>query len=429
TRHATSKIENIDDLYSIRSLGFRGEALYSIAAIAHVTVHSKTKEQETGWEIHLRGGEDVHNRPCSFNGHGTEIEIKELFFNTPARKKFLKSNTAEVHQILNVFIPYAILHNEIRFSLAHNHKALLKVAPDSDRIGRMANVLNLNKQHLLEVAQDFPERDISVHLILSDINIKRTRRDMQFIFVNNRPVQNKAISFHMNRTYRLIMPPELYPCFAVNITIPAENVDVNIHPTKREVKIKNEQDICSILRSLCEQAVMTSGHTKQVTGYESQAASRDNSIIDHALTKSHFSEVTFDSDVPTGTRETTIDGGDYAYPRRTSVSGEKQEFFIPENDLFAAKQENLQSRLAQSRYIGSFMNKYLLFEIDRLILVVDQHAAAERITYEQLIRQMEKGTLEVQHLLSPVLIKLTPQELLIWGEAKDKLDALGLSVT
>ncbi|MCK5013319.1 MAG: DNA mismatch repair endonuclease MutL [Candidatus Omnitrophica bacterium] len=439
TRHATSKIENIDDLYSIRSLGFRGEALYSIAAIAHVTVHSKTEEQETGWGIHLRGGEDFHNRPCSFNGHGTEIEVKELFFNTPARKKFLKSNTAEVHQILNIFIPYTLLRSQTRFSLISGHKPLLKVAPALDRVSRMADVLNLNKEHLLGVARNFPERDISIHLVLGDINIKRARRDMQFIFVNDRPVQNKSMSFHMNQVYRLIMPPELYPCFALYINVPAENLDVNIHPTKREVKIKNEQDICSILRVLCEQALMTSGHTKQVARHmtssfakaseDRQETSSVQKTIDQALKGAHSSEVTFDSDVPTGTQEVTADAGDYAYPRRASLSGEKQGSFIPENDLFAAKQENLQSRLAAARYIGGFMNKFLLFEIDQSILVVDQHAAAERITYEQLIQQMEKGTLEVQHLLSPVLIKLTPQEILIWEEAKDKLDALGLSVT
>ncbi|MBN1869421.1 MAG: DNA mismatch repair endonuclease MutL [Candidatus Omnitrophica bacterium] len=437
TRHATSKIKDIGDLYSIRSLGFRGEALYSIAAIAHVTVHSKPEEQETGWGIHLRGGEDFHNRPCSFNGHGTEVTVKELFFNTPARKKFLKSNTAEIHQILNIFIPYTLLHNHIRFSLTHGHKQVLNVGPVPGRVNRMADVLNLNKQQLMEVKRDFPERDISVNLVLGDMNIKRTRRDMQFIFVNGRPVQNKAIGFHMNQVYRLIMPPETYPCFAVAINVPPENVDVNIHPTKREVKIKNEQDICAILRSLCEQALMTSGHAKQVTRHMTQGTRED---VEQALLRTHASDITFDSDVPPEAHEITTDAGpaslrptaeagDYAYPRGQSLPGGKQGFFIPKNDLFAAKKDNLQSRLEQSRYIGNFSNKYLFFEIERSILVIDQHAAAERITYEQLIRQMEKGTIEVQHLLSPVLIKLTPQEILVWEEAKDKLETLGLSVT
>ena len=440
TRHATSKIATVSDLYSIRSLGFRGEALYSIAAIAHVTVHSKTEAQDTGWSIHLRGGEDFHDRPCGFNDHGTEITVKELFFNTPARKKFLKSNTAEIHQILNVFIPYTLAHDGERFSLSHGGRVLLNIAPSFGRIKRIAGVLNLDPKHFLEVRQTFPERNVSLHLVLGDINIKRGRRDMQFIFVNNRPVQNRSIGFNMNQVYRLIMPQELYPCFAVYIDIPPENVDVNIHPTKREVKIKNEQEICSILRALCEQTLMTSGKIKQAPGFVPQGASEGQRAVDLALTGSHPSEMTFDADVPAETRETPIDAGpasafglseagDYAYPRRISASGEKKGFYVPENNLLAAKQENLQGRLTQARYVGSLMNKFLLFEIDRSMLIIDQHAAAERITYEQLILQMEKGTIEVQHLLSPVLIKLTPQEILIWEEAKDKLEALGLSVT
>jgi len=429
-RHATSKISEADDLSAIHSLGFRGEALYSIAAISHITLHSKTETQDAGWGIHLRAGENFHIRPCSFNDHGTSITVNELFFNMPARKKFLKSNTTEIHQILSTFIPYTLLHNEIRFHLTHGTKDLLKVEPSSSRIKRIADVLNIDSRHLLEIHQNFPERDVSISLILGDINIKRTRRDMQFIFVNNRPVQNKAIGFHMNQIYRLIMPPGLYPCYAVYITIPAENVDVNIHPTNREVRIKNEPDICSLLRSLSEQALMTSGQIKKVASYQTSVA--NSTDINQALMRTHPSENTFDANFPTEIQETSTRAGDYAYPRswrndQNDIRREKQEFFIPEDTLFTKSQENMQSRLEKARYIGSFINKFLLFGVDQSMLVIDQHAAAERITYEQLIRQMDNGTIEVQHLLSPILIKLTPQEILIWEDAKEKLEELGLS--
>jgi len=412
SRHATSKIASMDDLFAIRSLGFRGEALYSIAAISHVSVHSRSETQDSGWSLHLRGGEDFHMRPCSFNAHGTEISVKELFFNTPARKKFLKSNTAEMHQVLNTLIPYALLHNEVRFSLVHEEKTLLDVAPASDLTKRMAEVLNLDPKHLLETQKSFPDRRLSVHLILGDINIKRTRRDLQFIFVNGRPVQNKTIAFHINQTYRLIMPPDLYPCFAAYINVPPQEVDVNIHPTKREVKIKDEREICAVLRSLCEQTLMSSGPAKQAaSGFQGPSVYRE-----------------IEAPVPLDGQEGFFSSEDYAYPRSSDGQGSRG-FFIPENDLFAAKGEDLRSRLAASRYIGGFMNKFLLFEMNRSLFVVDQHAAAERITYERLIRQMEKGAVEVQNLLSPILVKLTPQELLVWEEAKDQLNILGLSVT
>jgi DNA mismatch repair protein MutL len=429
-RHATSKISNEDDLYAIRSLGFRGEALYSIAAVSHVTARSKTGQQDSGWSIHLRGGEHFHIRPCAFQGHGTEMTIKELFFNTPARKKFLKSNTSEIYQVLNTLIPYALQHHETRFSLTHGEKTVLDAPPSSSRIRRMADTLNLTEDHLLEVHKDFPEHNMAVRLILGDINIKRSRRDMQFIFVNNRPVQNKSVGFHLNQVYRLILMPGLYPCFAAYITVPAEDVDVNIHPSKREVKIKNEQEVCAVLRALCEQTLMSSGQIKQASGAPGHQVT-GHSVIEQAFQKTYPSGSAFDADAPAGVREPHA-AGDYAYPREPrglDTAHEQQEFFIPENSLAALKEESLRNRLKQARLIGTFMDKFLLFERGPSLLMVDQHAAAERINYEQLIRQMEKGGVEAQHLLSPVLIPLTPQETLLWDEAKDKLERLGLSTS
>jgi len=431
-RHATSKIAEADDLYNIHSLGFRGEALYSVAAIAHVTVNSKPKTQDSGWEISLRGGQDIQTKPCRFNGHGTDIHIRELFFNTPARKKFLKSNTTEIHQIIKTFIPYTLLYPDVRFTLTHGNKSLINTPAAKDKKKRMAEILNLNADHLIRVEHGFPEENIHVELILGDINLKRTRRDMQFIFVNNRPVQNKAIGFHMNQIYRLIMPPSVYPYFAVYITVAADTVDVNIHPSKREIKIKNEQNICSFLRSMSEQALMTAGPIKQADDRRAHNDPPPNHPIDYALKKSHGPDSTFDHNTDGAAEETGGSTGNYAYPqsswnRQDSFIRERQEMFIPEDSPLHSKKENLQDQLGRASYVGIFMNKFLLFELNESLLVIDQHAAAERITYEQLIRQMEKGTLEVQHLLSPILIKLMPVEMTIWEEAKDKFEELGLS--
>ena len=179
-------------------------------------------------------------RPCAIQGHGTEIEVKELFFNTPARRKFLKSDTTEIHQVLNTFIPYALFHNNIRFRLTHEGRDLVDAAPCPDLKSRVAHILHVDEKHLLTVGTG---RDLSLHidLVLGDINIKRARRDMQFIFVNGRPVNNKAIGFHLNQVYRLIMPRDLYPLFVVSLQLPAKEIDVNRHPAKREVKIKDEQ--------------------------------------------------------------------------------------------------------------------------------------------------------------------------------------------
>jgi DNA mismatch repair protein MutL len=416
-RHATSKIESADDLHNIQSLGFRGEALYSIGAIADVVLRSRTHDSAEGWEIHFRGGKKISLRPCSLPRPGTDIEVKELFFNTPARKKFLKGNTTELHQILSTFIPYTLLHNNLRFKLSHQEKDLIDAAPCGDKKSRIAHVLNLDERHILEIKQAFAEEHLFAHLILGDINIKRARRDMQFVFVNNRPVQNRSIGFHLNQIYRLILPERVSPFFAVFIEVPAEDVDVNIHPSKREVKIKDEQKICSVLRRLCEQTLMQSGQMKQA---EAQNLVPLEGIGQKTVERAFLSTPAEEA----GFHDTLAEspGRDYAY----RCAEEQPTLFIPQERLSALKEESLRSKLSNARSVGIFRNKFLLFESGDSLLMIDQHAAAERVTYERLIRHMNKGSVEAQRLLSPVLIKLSPPELLLWEELKQNLEKMGL---
>lgn len=425
-RHATSKIEKADDLFAVESLGFRGEALYSIGAIADVTLRSKeapagstfgeTNRGGTpplaGWQIHIRGGKRIDVRPCAMPGHGTEIEVKELFFNTPARRKFLKSDTTEINQILNTFIPYALLHHNCRFRLTHQGRDLVDLAPAENIVSRIAQALNVNEKYMIDAGVQNLE-PLRIHLILGDINIQRARRDMQFIFVNGRPVRNQSIGFHLNQTYRLIMPEGLYPLFVVCLDIPAKEIDVNIHPAKREVKIREEQKVCSILRALCERTLMQSGQMKQA-GAGRGTAERAEITAGTGLKAVPAFEI-FET------------ARDYAYPTTPGIRDE-QHFFIPQAgtgiDL------SLQDRLCKAAYVGSFINKYLLFQAGNShgcsLLIIDQHAAAERVTYERLIRQMDKGSVEVQRLLSPVLLKLSAQENLVWEESREQLNTLGL---
>ncbi len=431
-RHATSKITNADDLFDIHSLGFRGEALYSIAAVSDVIIRSKTKTQETGFEIHVRGGKKLNLKPCSFNSTGTEIEIKELFFNTPARKKFLKTNASEIYQILSLFTPYTLLHPECRFKLTHQGKDIVDLAPNTEILSRTAHALNLKEQFLLNTKHMDDQKRTFVHVVLGDINIKRTRRDLQFIFVNNRPVFSKNISYHMNQVFRLIMPPGEFPCFAVFLTMPPESVDVNIHPTKKEVKIDQENDICRVLRSICEEALMKTSTIKQVHDTPSENFDLQTSISD-ALKKSETNQISLD--VPTVLPyEHNAPGPspqrEYAFPRSDSLepetlpsSKESQE------ELFGRNTDSLREKLSNAKLIGTFINKYLLFESHSSLLLIDQHAAAERITYEKLINQMELGTIEVQPLLSPIIISITPQELNIWEDSSENLNEIGFSTT
>lgn len=432
-RHATSKIKCADDLFNIHSLGFRGEALYSIGAVCDVVLKSKPAEQDVAFEIHMRGGKTIGISPCSFSQTGTEIKIKEIFFNTPARKKFLKSNQSEIYQILNLFIPYTLLHPECRFSLTHQGKSLIDLSPTDNVLGRLSCALNIKEKNLLDNKFVDDVNRSFVHIILGDINIKRARRDMQFIFVNNRPVINKNISYHLNKIFRLIMPPESFGLFAVFLTIPPEHIDVNIHPSKREVQLKFENEICSVLRSMAESTMMKGSSIKQAKNILPSAQNLQSSISD-ALNKSSMFEEGLDG--PATGYNSGFDSTmprEYAYPRTASFAQENNEHrgeFVPaETDLFEQKQNSLRYKLTNAKLIGSFINKYLIFESGRSLLFIDQHAAAERVTYEKLIAQMEKGTVEVQPLLSPIVMNISAQELSVWEVAQKNLEEIGFSTT
>ncbi len=456
-RHATSKITAIDDLETLNSLGFRGEALFSIGSIADVVLRSKPRDDGRGtmddnndprpsslvsrpsehtihdaWELHVRGGERINLQPAATSGHGTELKISELFFNTPARKKFLKSNTTELNQALDAFLPYALLHPIVSFKLTHAGRSLIDLKPANSLKERIARALNLDAKNLIEAEQLFQEDGITLRMILGNINIQRTRRDLQYFFVNGRPVQHRNLGFHLNDIYRLILPPSIYPCFAIFIEIDPALIDVNIHPAKREVKISNEGRLVSLMRHMVEHALMTQGNVKKIdegrgTIDEGRTATGIPAALD-AQRSTHNAE----QGIPTeqlifgpGQMQSTFNPSEL-FARSQGTGHKTQE---AEAHLFRQPNETMQDKFARARYIGSFINKYLLWEVDDSLLLVDQHAAQERIMFEKFKSQIDEGKVEVQNLLTPILLRLTPQERLAWEESQETLKEIGMDTT
>ncbi len=398
-RHATSKIKNIEDLETLLSMGFRGEALYSIAAVADVTLSSQAIDTTDAWEIHMRGGQRLKLDPCATRGHGTDIKIAELFFNTPARRKFLKSGTSELNGIVNVVLHYALLYPNHRFLLTNAGKTLIDLKPQTSGKDRMAKALNLNAKDLLETSQDFPEDQIFIKAVLSNINISRNRRDMQYFFINHRPIESKSLSFAMNDMYRTLLPPGAYPAFILSITLDPANVDANIHPSKKEVRITQEGKIIAIVRHLVEHTLMNFGGTK---------------IIDHTPLNQGLpaDRIIFG---PTHTLPTTL------FDHAVSTQ--------PDIDLFNNNASSMIDKFTRARYIGAFNNKFLLFEDGTSLLCVDQHAAQERIMFERFSKQIDSKSIEVQPLLTPVVIKLSVHESVNIEECAPKLQEVGIEAS
>jgi len=407
-RHATSKLSAIDDLYAISSLGFRGEALFSIAAVADVTLQTKTDAQDPGWSVHVRGNERLSRKPCSMRT-GTNIEVKELFFNTPARKKFLKSNTAEFNRILDLFIPYTLLFPQIRFTLNHDNKSIVDLAPAQNLRSRIAEALHVEKDDLIEGARDHADAGLSIRLVLGDINIQRGRKDMQFIFINNRPVESKTISYHLNDIYRSLLAPGVHPLFCVYVRMPAADLDVNVHPTKREVKIKDEASLVAVLRNFSEQLLMTQSKAQQP--------------------KHLFAAPDQDAQRPAG-MSALAGTPEYSAPAQEQMQlALAESIALYKTDIAQDKQNDLRTKLRQARYLGNLLKTFLLFETTDSLLVIDQHAAQERISYEKLKGQIEKSAVEVQKLLVPITFQATTQELLVWEGIKNVLETIGFETT
>jgi len=404
-RHATSKIAAIEDLESLHSMGFRGEALYSIAAVSDVTLTSRTSQDE-GWQIHIKGGERQNLEPASLAQIGTDIKIVELFFNTPARRKFLKNNASEIHQIINIVLPYTLIYPDKRFILTHTGRSILDLSPASSRLDRAAAALNVAMNHLLETDQEFVEEQIRVKMILGNINIQRPRRDLQFIFINDRPVESKNLNFNLNDVYKLVMPPGVYGTFIVNIGLNPANVDVNIHPTKREVRIKDEARLISILRRMVEYQLMHKGNPKNLSFPNNNMSFPNNNNM--SFPKSSVGNLGMDV---------------FGSPTKTFGDDNMRDF-----QLFG-EDNTLRSKFTRARFIGSFLQKFLIFEADESLLIVDQHAAQERIMFEKFKDQIEKANVESQPLLTPLLLKLTAPEKIAWEELQEKLTSAGIETT
>ncbi len=414
-RHATSKIATADDLEKVLSLGFRGEALYSIGAVGEVSIKSRCAGADEAWELDVKGGIKEAARPAAMPAQGTELRVKELFFNTPARKKFLKSDPAEMEQVLHVLLPYTLLYPSGHFMLTHNGRTLLDLAPAAV-VDRFAAALNLEARHLIAGDRAGSSEGVFVRLVLGDINIQRPRRDLQFLFVNGRPVQSRSIFFHVNDVYRMLMPDGVHPAFAVFLELPPEEVDVNIHPAKREVRIRQEARLGALLRAQAEHLLMSRGGAREMGGASLSGDPYGGAVRAEPV----FSFP--DQDIPAA-----------AMAHRDVVAEPR----VPVQDTFPQfaarytqeREESLKDRFLRARFIGTFARTYHLFEDGESLFVIDQHAAQERILYEKFRAQVTAGKVEVQRLLIPLVLKLTPQEQMAFEQAGALLHAFGFEAT
>lgn len=427
-RHATSKLVTADDLWSIATLGFRGEALPSIAAVAQVICITRPVNAGAGVELRIAGGEvqAIMPRGCS---PGTTISVRNLFYNTPVRREFLRSDATESAAITAVVTQYALAYPEVRFSLSIDGRATLQTSGNGDLRAATIEMYGLDvARQLLAVDAAAGEGVDHVHVsgLVSPPGLTRSSRAAIHLFINRRAIQPRGqIAIVLEEAYHTLLMKGRHPMAILNITVHPAAVDVNVHPTKSEVKFRNTTQVMSVLGRAVRAALLESG--VRPWGEPGIPASLDTAQRRFELRRlGTSSESAWDAppwmsagDEPGSAPEHTggwRDGGQ---------SGAWQREPASPPDVQPAVQP---SKLPPLRIVGQIAQSYIVAESPDGMYLIDQHAAHERITYERLMAQRGAGVIESQELLMPQVVDLPPTAQDVLLAAADRLAEWGFVI-
>ena len=410
-RHATSKIASLDDLQQVASMGFRGEALASMAAVAQLTLGSRIASESHGWEIKAIDGQLSLPSPAN-HAQGTTIEIRELYFNTPARRKFLKTETTEFAHCEDVFKRLALSRPDVTFSLQHNGRTIWQLtAPDGEQ-AMLKRVTNL-------LGAEFAQASVSVMRSAAQLSLRglaalpaysRASRDAQYFFVNGRFVRDKIASHALRQAYQDILHHQRHAAFVLFLDMPPEQVDVNVHPAKSEVRFRESQGIHQFIFHAVQQALAIPAQAPSSVSSQFSAP--------HHPTQNHIGLGVAQPDV--------------AYQVWEAFSGSKQNELnrestvlldhIPTSHPHDSEYPPLGFALAQLSGI------YILAQNSDGLIVVDMHAAHERIVYEKLKSSLDSEQIATQPLLIPVSFYADTLEIATAENEQATLKKLGFDI-
>lgn len=431
-RHATSKIRKSEDLFTIRTMGFRGEALASIAAVAQVEMKTKRAEDEVGTCISVEGSEIMVQEPTSCPD-GTSIAVKNLFFNVPARRNFLKSNPVETRHIIDEFQRVALSNPQITCSLLQNDLEVYNL-PGGKLSQRIVGLFGKQYQEQLIACQEDTSHIKIQGYIGKPENAKRTKGE-QFFFVNNRYIKNHYLNHAVQNAYEGLLPDDCYPFYVLFIEIDPKHIDINVHPTKTEIKFDDERTIYAIIRAAVKQALGAHNITPSLdfdhdVNFHAIATSGLNFNRDSQADRNY-------SQFKTSPREhsNTVHWEKMFEISRQEISdysgGEIPDFNKPEAITFesAANKQSAVSDLFESndntQTIFQLHFQYITSQIKSGLMIIDQQAAHERILYEKYSIALEKKSGASQQFLFPQTISLNPTDFALVMELEPEFKALG----
>jgi len=446
--HATSKIQDADDLFRVGTLGFRGEALASIAEVSQLCVRSRTAESTSGAELEVTGGRAGDVNPCGCPV-GTVIEVKNLFFNTPVRRKFMRTTQTEMGHAAESFTRIALAFPQVHFTLRHNDKTLHDLPPTADWRERIATFFGADLAASLMIV-DARDAEIRLCGYVADPQFNRANNRLQYFFLNGRHIRDKALQHALGEAYRGLLLSGRYPIAFLKFEMPAEVVDVNVHPTKLEVRFQDSGRVYSQLLGSLRKKFLTTDLTARVrenvstTETEGPASIHDDDrlaahrreLVDWA--KGQLAEVKsgvaladregelelrFDRVDSTALTLHRVNNPTAAIAARGASPAAKSQ---AETDSPVAAPD-FSSPLGLSRGL-QIQNRYIVTETNEGMVVIDQHALHERILYEQIRAKVLEGSIESQRLLVPEPVTLTPAEASAAIQAKEALARLGIEI-
>lgn len=398
-RHATSKLQNAEQLNSIRTLGFRGEALASIASVSQTMLISKQAEDQTASRISVDGAASSKVEKIAATT-GTTVRVENLFSHVPARLKFLKSDSTERQQIYTLVSRYALAYPQVRFHLEEDQKLILQSSGNGNRREILSNIYGVEiGKAMLEVS--FKEQDISIEGFISPIGITRSNRKEISFFINGRWIHDAALNSAITQAYSGLLMVGRFPMAALFIQMPAEMVDVNVHPAKAEVRFSESSKIFSAVQRAVRRAVLAFSPVPEMQPSRMWATSYTS----------------------TSNQERTP-GLDW---QMSADIGQKNPAGLqPGPDQPATFSQNETEFMPLLRLIGQIGGTYLVAEGPDGLYLIDQHAAHERVLFEKLIQQRSEPA--IQPLLQPETITLPPHQAVVLEESLDVLTRLGFVV-
>lgn len=437
-RHATSKISSVRDLESINTFGFRGEALPSIASVSIMEMITQQKDELEGTRIKIEGGV-IKDVTRIGSATGTRITVSNLFYNVPARKKFLKSNATELDHIIKYVSWASLAYPNISFKLISNDRVLIEARKCNTVLERIYTLYGKEfADNIVEIEQEF--ETVKIHAFVGKPNWTRTNRDYQMFFLNKRPIRSNLLNSAVGVVFKTILPKGRYPIVIMLIEIDPNEIDVNVHPAKWEVRFRDERAVYSDVTRCLLLAIQNQGYIPSIDVSVSNVPSQEieNIGLDKELrTDVSPREPQIESSVSKflNRQRTTPPNISHQYIPREAKKTERQHYNQDISDLLERQIIRQEKEIStEMETVGDInikarlFNTYIVVETENDVLFIDQHIADERIIYEKLREQMQKESIPSQGLLLPVTVELSLSQNELLDTIIDMLKNIGFEL-